>query len=151
MSRELLIMRHGESGWDAASDFERTLTVRGTSDAARMGQWIKDQGIMPDYVLASPAQRAKETVLAVCAVLQIDHQQIHWEPSIYEASVNALKTLLQVVPASAERILLVGHNPGLAELIGVLSDGYPAGFSPASVAWMEQGEGRVILRQLVRP
>ncbi len=151
MRRELLVMRHGESGWDAPSDFERTLTVRGMRDAARIGQWIDEQGITLDYILASPAQRAKETVLTVCAALQIDPQQIHWEPSIYEASVDTLVRLLSSVPDGAGLVLMVGHNPGLVELVGALSGEFPAGFLPANMAWMELREGGAALKQLVRP
>lgn len=154
MSRELLIMRHAKSGWDAASDFERTLTAQGGSDALRMGGWISETEQHPDYILASPAQRAQETVLAVCEVLQIDPQQIHWEPRIYEASVETLIELLRGVPEHAARILLVGHNPGLAELVGQLSGEIPRGFSPANIAWLALDEvetGSARLKQLVRP
>jgi phosphohistidine phosphatase len=154
MSRELLILRHAESGWEAASDFERTLTPQGGRDAARIGEWIRTQQLQPDTILASPAQRVKETVLAVCGVLEIDPQQIHWEPAIYEASVEALAALLQRLPQQAQRILLVGHNPGVAELIGWLCSDPPAGFTPASLAWLalDGVESRAArLQQLVRP
>ncbi len=154
MSRELLIMRHAESDWGAVSDFQRTLTEQGAGDAARMGQWMRDQGLKPDYILASPAQRAKETVQAVCAELQINPEQIHWESQIYEASVSTLMMLLQKVPASASRILMVGHNPGLAVLIQALSGEVPAGFSPANLAWLAMDRfesGGAELRQQIRP
>lgn len=154
MSRDLLIMRHAQSGWDATSDFERTLTSQGGSDALCMGSWLSEAGQQPDYILASPAQRAKETVLAVCKVLEIDPQQIHWEPRIYEASIQTLVELLQGIPEEAERILLVGHNPGLAELVLLLLGDLPAGFAPANIAWLDldavQPKG-ARLKQWVRP
>lgn len=154
MSRELLILRHAESGWGAASDFERTLTEKGGHDAAQMGAWIHESELLPDYILASPAQRAKETVRAVCGALGVDAGEVHWEPRIYEASVDTLMELLQGLPESAERILMVGHNPGLVELIFKLSGEAPAGFSPANLAWLllDQVEPRgAQLKQWVQP
>ncbi len=153
MSRELLVMRHAESGWDAASDFERTLTARGQQHARQMGEWLNGEGLVPDYVVASPAQRARETVLTVCAAVGVSEQQIVWEPEIYEASLQTLMTLLQAIPEQAQRILMVGHNPGVAQLVQVLTGGHLAGFSPANIAWLmlngiEAGTGD--LKQLVR-
>lgn len=152
MSRELLIMRHAESGWDAASDFERTLTVQGQDDATRMGAWLSQQSVAPDYVLASPAQRIRETVAAVSQPLSLN--SIHWEPAIYEASLSTLQQLLLELPATAEQVLLVGHNPGVAELALQLSGGGIGGFSPATIAWLsfegetfEQGK----MKQLISP
>ena len=146
MSRELLIMRHAESGWSGvSSDFERTLTERGGNDALRMGEWMRGEGLHPDYILASPAQRAKETVRAVCGALEIDEQQIHWEPRIYEAEVEMLLQLLQQLPQKASRILMVGHNPGLAEIVQLLTDSYAHRISPAIVVQLETPSADVVL------
>ena len=71
MSRELLILRHAKSAWDtsAATDFERPLAKRGRRDAPRVGRFLLDQGLIPDYVVSSPAERAKQTVIGVCEQL----------------------------------------------------------------------------------
>jgi phosphohistidine phosphatase len=145
MSRQLLIMRHAKSDWGSgiSSDFERPLNRRGSEDAPRMGRWMTTEGLEPDYILASPAQRARETVLAVCAELETDESDIHWEPRIYEASVDTLVELLEAVPAEVTRILMVGHNPGLEGVVQRLSGaGVPLsengkGFTTANLAQLE--------------
>ena len=67
MPRELLILRHAKSAWDtnAPSDFERPLAKRGRRAAPRVGRWLEEQGLIPDHVVSSPAERAKQTVIAV--------------------------------------------------------------------------------------
>ncbi|MBT3197420.1 MAG: histidine phosphatase family protein, partial [Gammaproteobacteria bacterium] len=157
---------HAKSDWDSgsATDFGRPLNQRGRSDAPRIGHWMKGEGLQPDYILSSPAQRARETVLAVCAELGQGEQQVHWEPRIYEASVDTLLQLLEALPAEATRILLVGHNPGLEGLVYLLSgDGVPLnergkGLTTANLVQLEipaaqESLGRrcAQLRQLVRP
>ena len=74
MSRELLVLRHAKSAWDtnAPSDFERPLAKRGRRAAPRVGRWLEEQGLIPDHVVSSPAERAKQTVIAVCQALGID-------------------------------------------------------------------------------
>ncbi len=166
MSRELLIMRHAKSDWSsgAATDFDRPLNMRGSRDAPKMGGWLKAQGLVPDYIIASPAQRAKETVLAVCAELEVDEEAIHWESRIYEAALNTLLQLLEQIPDSASCILMVGHNPGLEAVVHVLSgssvplSATGKGFTTANIAWLKIPEsgsaldmGCGQLEQLVRP
>jgi phosphohistidine phosphatase len=122
MSRQLLILRHAKSSWDsdAPTDFERPLSKRGQHDAPRMGAWLRQQGCIPDYVVSSPAKRAKQTVRRVCEALAIETDQTHWEPRIYEASPGTLLHVLADCPDKAETVLLVGHNPGLESLVEYL-------------------------------
>ena len=119
MIHELLIMRHAKSAWDtsAKTDFDRPLAKRGYEAAPKMGRWLKAQGLMPDYVLSSPAKRAQETIEQVCAVLDIAPATIQWRREIYEATASTLLQLLVQTPASAQRVLLVGHNPGEEDLL----------------------------------
>lgn len=124
MSRkELLVLRHAKSAWntDAPSDFERPLNKRGRKNAPRMGHHLADQGLVPDYVVSSPAMRARQTVIAVCAPMNITEEQIHWDQRIYHASTGALMDVLNEVPENAQRVLIAGHNPGLEMLVQTLS------------------------------
>jgi len=119
MARTLLILRHAKSSWDsdAATDFDRPLAKRGEKDAPRMGAWMKQEGLRPDHVVSSPAQRAKQTVLAATKKLGIEPDAIHWEPEVYGASLRTLLQVLAACPSKAKTVLLVGHNPGLEELV----------------------------------
>ena len=72
---------------------------------------------MPDYVVSSPAERARQTVLAVCAEMGITEQAITWDDRIYHASTGSLMDVLAECPESAHRVLIAGHNPGLEMLV----------------------------------
>jgi phosphohistidine phosphatase len=119
MKRELLILRHAKSDWDtgARSDFDRPLSKRGRRDAPRVGQFLQQQGLVPDYIISSPAERAKQTVLAVCSQMDIGGEQINWDARIYHASAGSLLNVLNDCPDHAQRVLIAGHNPGLEILL----------------------------------
>ncbi|MBF0434383.1 MAG: histidine phosphatase family protein [Magnetococcales bacterium] len=122
MSRQLLIMRHAKSSWDHPnlSDFQRPLTNRGLKDAPRMGHWLQSAQVLPDHVVASPAQRARQTTELVCQVLGFSEDRIVWNHSVYNADLKDLLDVLSAVPADARITLLVGHNPGLEFLFTFL-------------------------------
>jgi phosphohistidine phosphatase len=68
MSRELLLLRHAKSDWEtgALDDFDRPLAKRGRKEAPGVGEWLLREGLVPDLVISSPAERAKETASLVC-------------------------------------------------------------------------------------
>lgn len=119
MPSELLILRHAKSDWDAGAgaDFDRPLTGRGKHDAPKIGAWLLREGLVPDHVVSSPAQRARQTAVKVCKALGTDKARIVWDPEIYEATLIALLGVLGRCPPSASRVLLIGHNPGLETLL----------------------------------
>jgi phosphohistidine phosphatase len=124
MMRELLVLRHAKSAWntDAPTDFDRPLAKRGRRDAPRVGRFLRERGLSPDYVVSSPAERARQTVIAVCEPLGIEATQIHWDERIYHASSGALIDVLNDCPSKARRVLIAGHNPGLELLVRNLCD-----------------------------
>lgn len=124
MPRELLILRHAKSAWDtgARTDFDRPLAPRGRKAAPRVGRWLYEEKLAPDYVVSSPAERAKQTVLAVCAELGIEPDQVHWDRRIYGGGAWTLIGVLRETPANASRVLIAGHNPGLEDLLCALCE-----------------------------
>jgi phosphohistidine phosphatase len=123
MKRELLILRHAKSAWDtnAVRDFDRPLAPRGEKAAPRVGRWLHRQGLTPDYVVSSPAERARQTVLAVCREVGFDPDRINWDERVYGAWTRTLVYVLQETPEAAQRVLIAGHNPGLEDLVRTLS------------------------------
>lgn len=121
-ARQLLLLRHAKSAWDTAvaTDFDRPLSKRGKQDAPRVGGWLRQQGLVPDLVVSSPAKRARKTTTKVCRELGIPKQEIWWEPRIYGASTETLVRVLSECRSDAETVLLVGHNPGLENLLEYL-------------------------------
>jgi phosphohistidine phosphatase len=122
MPRKLLILRHAKSDWDspAATDFDRPLAKRGRKDAPRMGRWLKARGLVPSCIVCSPAERAKQTLLAVMEPLQLPPDMVLWDERIYMASLSTLLQVLADCPADTQTVLLAGHNPGMEELVSFL-------------------------------
>lgn len=165
MMRELFILRHGKADTpEGLADFERPLKKRGREDAKLIGRWLHDRKLLPDYVLSSPAIRAQQTAQRVCKQLDIDSEDIIYEPAIYEAFASTLVKVLKNCPKHSKRVLLVGHNPGLEGLILKLtgySEPLPDDASRLSTAamvqlvfegdWDQLTEGSAKWVTLVRP
>ena len=119
MSRYLLLLRHAKSAWDtgAATDFDRPLASRGERDAPVMGKWLKKQGLVPDGVISSPALRARQTTEAACRQMGIKPKQVDWDGQVYAASVFELLNVLKAYKKKPKTLMLVGHNPGLEDLL----------------------------------
>lgn len=124
MKRKLLILRHGKSDWSTLKpDHERPLTDRGRVGAQRIAAWMQDRGLVPDLVVSSPAERALGTAQAACQVLGLKEKKIRLDERIYMGSVEDLLETLADCPAEAEKVMLVGHNPGLEGLVAYLAAG----------------------------
>jgi phosphohistidine phosphatase len=119
--REIWLLRHAKSDWGTGvrTDFERPLSRRGREDAPRLGAWMADEGLVPDLVVTSPARRAEETLALVLEGLEAA-PPVRRDERIYDAGVGDLLEVLRGLPEEAERVLLVGHNPGLEDLAGWL-------------------------------
>lgn len=117
MAHELLLLRHAKSDWSVdMDDFFRPLKKRGRRAAKQVGLWLSMQHLIPDTILSSPAVRALETAQRICRQLHIDESSITCDRRIYEADAQALLTVLKSLHHE-RRVLLVGHNPGLEELL----------------------------------
>jgi phosphohistidine phosphatase len=123
MSRELWLLRHAKAErYDGSEDYDRRLKKRGKRDASRMGEWMHEQGLMPDVVISSPATRAIMTAKLVCDALNIDRQHIQMEKRLYDEGVVRVKSVLVNSPPTFGKVLLVGHNPELEDLLTYLVD-----------------------------
>lgn len=157
--RELLLLRHAEAmpADPNGRDSERPLSARGAAQAHAAGEWLAVHGAEPDAVLCSPARRARATADGVGERLHLPQPLLL--PGVYEATPGELLTLIEAHAPAARRVLLVGHNPGLEQLLALLIEGRSAGgrgMAPAALAWievaddtLEPGHGR--LRQLWSP
>lgn len=113
-TKTLGLLRHAKSDSDDLSlrDFDRGLNDRGRKGAALMGGHIHEHGARWDLLLASPAERVKRTIEA--ARLQVP---VRWDKQIYLADSATLLALLRGIGGDPASVLLVGHNPGLQQLI----------------------------------
>ena len=125
--KTLLILRHAKSSWKEAglSDHDRPLNDRGKRDAPRMGKLLADHHLHPDLILSSTAKRARSTAKRAikggdltCPLELVD--------DFYLAPPETYVSELRQQPDSHNRILVIGHNPGLEELVELLTgDGGP--------------------------
>lgn len=123
MSKTLLILRHAKSDQSDSGqpDHERPLNARGKRDATRMGRLLRDEGLLPDIILTSTAKRAQQTVKRVIEtsgytgfVRELD--------GLYGATPSAYLAALSDVEDNFDRAMVVGHNPGLEQLVYLLTD-----------------------------
>lgn len=112
--KTLGLLRHAKSDWDdmAKRDFDRGLNDRGRKGASLIGRYIAKQDIPFDLLLASPAERVKQTL----AVAMPDAQPV-WDQRLYLAGTDTLMDVLREKGGDAKAVLIVAHNPGLQELL----------------------------------
>jgi phosphohistidine phosphatase len=139
--RRLILLRHGKSDWPDVADHERPLAKRGRRDAPAVGRWLGESGYVPDAVVCSTARRTRETwdlvSSALTAAVPGAAPAVRYEPRVYEATVISLLMLIREFDPAWHTALIVGHNPGLAELTLGLADSsaeQPSGFPTAFVA-----------------
>jgi len=163
--KTLGLLRHAKSDWDdmALRDFDRGLNDRGRRGAAVMGRHIRDHGVPFELIIASPAERVRRTLDAARLDLPV-----RWEEHVYLADSEALIELLRAIDGDPSAVLLVGHNPGLQELVfdlvapehendlfGEVAEKYPtATFAVLELAidrWADCAPGCGTLVHLARP
>ena len=170
--KTLTLLRHAKSGYDdpLLRDFDRPLNDRGRRAAMRIGEWLRqaqDNGTMPDFdhVAASPAVRCRQTIDGVEAGMQARLAPIY-ESRIYLSSSATLVELIAGFAAHHDNALLVGHNPGLEDLLlelvppgGRMRQEAELKYPTATLArldlnierWAQVDGGRAVLAQFIRP
>lgn len=102
-------------------DIARPLNKRGYRAAVLIGKWLGDEGIRPALVLCSSARRARETLDGLHDAIG-PHVPIHIEPDLYLADAPSLLARLRRLSRDLPSVLLIGHNPGMQELVTELAD-----------------------------
>lgn len=142
--RTLILLRHAHAEPAAAgqADTDRALSAEGLAEAEAAGRWLAEQALVPDRVLCSPARRTRETLEAVLRGIGFVEQRL--ADDIYEATPGTLAELIDE-HREMDRLMLVGHNPGLERLAALLHSGQSGdyrGMPPGSIAVLEfAGEG----------
>jgi phosphohistidine phosphatase len=135
--KTLLILRHAKSSWanSKMSDHERPLNDRGKEDAPQMGRQLDKEELVPDLIISSSAQRALRT--AEFAAISAGYEgEISVIRRLYLADLEDYVEILNGVKDAHDRVMVVGHNPGMEELVEALGGHYQR-MSTAALAHIE--------------
>jgi phosphohistidine phosphatase len=155
--RTLVVLRHAKSDWpEGVADDERPLALRGRRDAPVAGRWLRDGVGVIDLAVCSPAVRARQTWELIAAELDPPPRVVEDE-RVYAGSVDALMSVVQGLPAAVGIAVLVGHNPGLQELVELLT-GEERELKTSAIAvltwlgaWADAGPRAATLAAQVKP
>lgn len=119
----LFLVRHGQSSWDDAklSDRDRPLTDKGKRDAVNVGKRLAESELAVDMLFSSPAKRALATAETIARKLDFKRKKIVLDEQIYTGQVDDLLQVIRAVGDEHKRVMLVGHNPALSELLQCLA------------------------------
>jgi phosphohistidine phosphatase len=123
--KTLFILRHAKSSWSNPhlSDHERPLNKRGKRDGPRMGDFIRREDIVPDLIISSSAVRAQTTAEAVAQYSGYEGD-IRVNHALYHADSSTYISVLSELSCDYNRVMVVGHNPGMEELLEDLANVY---------------------------
>jgi phosphohistidine phosphatase len=165
--QQLMLFRHAKSAWPDVADHERPLARRGRRDAPVAGRWLLEEGLVPDRVVCSTAQRARQTWQLAAAELD-SHPAVSFDNRVYGTSAGELLDLVRQTAPGTRRLLIVGHDPAIQELTLALASGQAGDpralarvrvkFPTAAIAvleitgtWRELGPGQAPLTAFVVP
>lgn len=112
--KRLILTRHAKSSWDdpTVADHDRPLNARGKAAAADLGQWLASRGYVPDEVLCSDALRTRKTWSGIAPALP-GTPILELKPALYHAGPDVMLAVLR--HGKGETVMMIGHNPGIAE------------------------------------
>lgn len=166
--KRLLLLRHAKSSWHDPSltDFDRPLNQRGRAAARLIGDYLLRKGLLPDLILCSAAQRARETLAFMQDRLEGDLPAMI-EKSLYEASPGEIAGIVKQAAPGIGTVMVIGHNTGIEELARRLSrkgngkarklmaSKYPTGamavIEISGKGWLRLDGKDASLRHFVRP
>jgi phosphohistidine phosphatase len=120
--RTLYLLRHAKSSWADASlaDFERPLNDRGREAAEQMGRFLAEKKVDISVLVSSPSVRTRQTIEILLQDASLRIEPV-FDERIYEGSLNTLVHVVSELPDSQQAAMLVGHNPGMEQLLSFLT------------------------------
>ncbi|ERM83161.1 hypothetical protein P872_17600 [Rhodonellum psychrophilum GCM71 = DSM 17998] len=117
--KKLVIIRHAKSSWESPylDDHSRPLAERGLRDAPKMAKRLKKKDIIPDAMLSSDAERAKNTALITAEILDFPKAKIHFTSRLFHSLADTIFDEIKKTENKVQTLFLFGHNPGLNDLI----------------------------------
>jgi phosphohistidine phosphatase len=132
--KTIYLLRHAKAN-AGLNDLERDLSAKGRRQAEYIGQWMGENGIIPDRIVSSPAKRT--TVTASLCAEQAGYQgKIHLADDLYDAHSNTYIDLIAGLDNKHDSVMVVGHNPEISAVVTVLT-GEPLTMPPGTLVCIE--------------
>jgi phosphohistidine phosphatase len=137
--KTIFLIRHAKSDWGnmGLRDFDRPLSERGLRDAPRMSAFLASQGVEPDILISSPANRAQTTAGYFADAFGIPKNHIDLRREIYEAEVADINKIVQDLEDNLNIICLFGHNPTFTHFANQFTDDYIDNISTCGIVQIE--------------
>ncbi len=137
--KTLFVIRHATSEEASGNDYDRSISNLGRRECYSVGQYLKNSGVFPDIILSSSASRAIQTARHLSQILGVEASRIEMTQAWYLAPAVTWFTAIQQLAESASTVFIVGHNPGIAEVVlrMVNQSISPFSFPPLSFAHLE--------------
>jgi len=159
-AKTLYLFRHAKSSWDDPSltDFDRPLNKRGEKAAPLMGKVMRARDVCPSVVVCSPSKRTRQTAKLAFKKAGMDEAEIVFDKHLYHATTSGLLEIIAKTDDLLSSAMLIGHNPGLSELVYFLT-GVEEAFPTAALVclrldvahWKDVRSGCGKLEWIVRP
>jgi phosphohistidine phosphatase len=119
--RRIVVIRHAQSSWDDPSlaDHDRPLSKRGRKARSRLRDHIEGLELRPDLVMCSSSRRTRETLAGIRSAFG-RKARVESDSELYAASAEKLVTELRRLDDQVTTVVLIGHNPGVADLVELL-------------------------------
>lgn len=154
----LVVLRHGEAYFntEGETDFERGLTEYGKNQLLRLKELFVKTGLKVSMILSSSSKRTRQTSEIISSFA--DSCKVEFRDEMYEAKSSVILDLLSQANNKYNSILLVGHNPGLSELVSHIADQGYLHMQPGMMAvielavddWSHLGRGTGIVREVLQ-
>lgn len=137
--KTLFIVRHAQANWanESGEDRLRTLDEEGIAEAKKVGKILAEDNLVPDLILSSTANRAEETAKLIVTALGVDGSKIEYKNALYNASAETIVLVIQSIEAKVDKIMIVAHNPGVSNLLSLITDGSSVSMGTCDVGIVE--------------
>lgn len=157
--KTIYLVRHARAAKEPQQDDEKRLLLpQGVREAKAMAKKLRNAGVKPELMLASPAMRTAETATMFAGELGYDEDAILYKKEMYSADRESLRKLVQKIDSAYDTVMLFGHNPALQDLACELSQqeiqmspGSVVGISFSVAHWRNLNKGDGILQLFYTP
>lgn len=131
--KTLSILRHAKSSWDEPGlrDIERPLLQKGIKRTQRVCKFMKKNGIVPDAIITSPAERAMQTTNIVVEELKLPVvPQV--SRKLYPGRMEEILDVISELDDELKHVLIVGHNPVFTNIVDEMAENLHVDWLPTS-------------------